>query len=143
MVKYKIKEEDEDLVEEFINRSLNDHMRFTRDESTLKNNIRIGKLGEIAYKAYAGDNISEIDWKPIPQPGPDFRSIEGTGIQVKTIAEDARWCSFYNWNFDTLVVLRMKGDLIELIGEFDLEFLKGIAKKSNFKGWYIDPVKCV
>jgi hypothetical protein len=39
-------------------------------------------------------------------------------------------------------VLKMKGDLIELIGEFDLEFLKGIAKKSNFKGWYIDPYNC-
>ena len=143
MVKYKIKEEDEDLVEEFINRSLNDHMRFTRDESTLKNHIRIGKLGEIAYKAYAGDSISEIDWKPIPQSGPDFRSIDGTGIQVKTITEDSKWCTFYNWNFDTLAVLRMNGDLIELVGEFDLEFLKGIAKKSNFKGWYIDPVKCV
>lgn len=143
-MKYNITEEDEDIVEDFIERSMSNHIRSTRSEAQVKEDIRVGKLGEIAYKHYCGDDISEIDWEDRVQgDGLDFKRKDGTGIQVKTLNSDTKWCTFYDWKWDILVVFRLVGDTIELIGEFDRSYVKGIARESNWKGWYIDPEKCV
>lgn len=142
-MKYNITEEDEDIVKDFIERSANNHIRYTRSIERVKEDIRVGKLGEIAYKRYCGDEISEIDWTGKPQgDGLDFKRKDGIGIQVKTINVDAKWCTFSDWKWDILVIYKMIGNEILLIGEFDREYIKGIARKSNWKGWYIDPTNC-
>jgi hypothetical protein len=140
MKPYKITEVDEDLVDDFIDRSAKDHRSNNRTLDEVKEDIRIGKLGEIAYKQYCGNSINEIDWKGIVQmDGLDFTHEDGRGIQVKTMREDTKWCTFYNWKWDVLVVMRMIGNSIHLIGEFDKEYIKANARKSNWNGWYINP----
>lgn len=144
-MKYKVTEEDILLVEDFIQRAANNHFAFSRDYQEITENIRIGKLGEIAYKAYAGDEVGGVDWSGIPQgTSPDFFRKDGRGIQVKTLNHDTRWCSFYNWDFDELAVLRINSRVneIRLIGVFERQFIKSIASKSKWRGWYIDPEKC-
>jgi hypothetical protein len=142
-MKYTITNEDEDLVEDFIQRAYQYHIRSKRSEDEVKEDIRIGKLGEIAYKAYVGNDANEIDWSGIPQgTGEDFVHLERGKIQVKTLREDSKWCTFYNWNFDELVVFRIVRDQVLLIGEFSKENLKNDARKSNWSGWYIDPENC-
>lgn len=143
MKPYKIKEVDENLVKDFIQRSANTHMRGSRSIEQVKQDIRIGKLGEIAYKNHCEDSINGVDWKGLVQmDGLDFTHEDGRGIQVKTLNKDTLWCTFYDWRWDVLVVMRMIGEEIHLIGEFDKEYLKGIARKSNWKGWYFDPLNC-
>lgn len=140
MYKYKITDTDLDLVEDFIERAAKDHIRRRRSEDEVKEDIRIGKLGEIAYWNYANPHCGPIDWSGICQgEGADFTHDDGTKVQVKTIREDSKWASFYNWNFDRLVIFRENGDEIELLKDLELEEVKSIARKSNWKGWYIDP----
>ena len=143
MKPYKITQEDENSIEDFIERSANSHMKYTRSIEQVKDDIRVGKSGEIAYKDYCGDSINEVDWKGLVQmDGLDFTHEDGRGIQVKTLNEDTKWCTFYDWKWDVIVAMRMIGGEIHLIGEFDKEYLKGIARKSNWKGWYFDPLNC-
>ena len=143
MKPYKIKEVDEDLVKDFIQRAAETHMRSTRSVERVKEDIRVGKLGEIAYKDYRRDSINEVDWKDIVQlDGIDFTYSDGRGIQVKTLNSDSQWCTFYDWKWDVIVVMRMIGDTIHLIGEFNKEQIQGISRKSNWKGWYFDPKNC-
>lgn len=140
MKPYKITEVDEDLVDDFINRSAKDHRSNKRTLDEVKEDIRIGKLGEIAYKQYCGNSINEVDWKGVVQmDGLDFTHEDGRGIQVKTLREDTKWCTFYNWKWDVLVIMRMVGNSIHLLGEFDREYIKSNARKSNWSGWYINP----
>jgi hypothetical protein len=140
MYKYQYTEEDENLVEDFINRSIKDHIRERRSESEVREDIRIGKLGEIAYSHYAGPECGSVDWSGRPQDkAPDFIHTDGTRIQVKTIRSDANWASFYNWNFDRLVVFKENGGILTLLKDLDLDEVKSIARKSNWTGWYIDP----
>jgi hypothetical protein len=140
MKPYKIKVIDEVLVEDFIQRSAETHMRGSRSLDEVKEDIRVGKLGEIAYKDYCGESINEVDWKGVVQmDGLDFTHEDGRGIQVKTLREDTKWCTFYDWKWDSLVVLRMIGNEIHLLGEFDKEYLKRTARESKWKGWYFYP----
>ncbi len=143
MKTYKITQEDEDLIEDFIKRSAHSHMHYSRTLEQVKEDIRVGKLGEIAYKDYCGDSINGVDWKGLVQmDGLDFTHEDGRGIQVKTLNKDTTWCTFYDWKWDVIVVMRIVGGEIHLLGEFDKEYVKGIARKSNWKGWYFDPLKC-
>lgn len=140
MKPYKITEADEDLVDDFIIRSAKDHRSNNRTIEEVSSDIRIGKLGEIAYKQYCGNSINGIDWKGIVQTdGLDFKHVDGRGIQVKTLREETKWCTFYDWKWDVLVVMRMIGNTIHLIGEFEKEYVKTVARKSNWNGWYINP----
>jgi hypothetical protein len=140
MYKYKYTEQDEDLVEDFIERAIQSHMRERRSVSELKEDIRIGKLGEIAYWNYANPDCGEIDWSGRPQDqGADFTHTDGTKIQVKTIRSDAKWASFYNWNFDRLVVFKEDNGILTLLKDLEVEEVRSISRKSNWKGWYIDP----
>lgn len=140
MKPYKVKEKDEDLVEDFIRRAAETHMRGSRTLEEVKDDIRVGKLGEIAYKDYCGDSINEVDWKGLVQlDGLDFTHEDGRGIQVKTLREDTKWCTFYDWKWDILVSLRIVGNEIHLLGEFDKEYLQRVAKSSKWKGWYFYP----
>jgi len=139
-MKYTITQEDEFIVSDFIERSLNQHIHKNRSEYQVREDLRIGKLGEIAYKHWHGDSISGIDWSGIPQgTSPDFRDNEGKGIQIKTMRSDTKWCSFYNWNFDQLVALRIVGNEIHLVSELSIYSLKTIAKSSKWSGWYFYP----
>ena len=143
MKPYKITQEDKNLVEDFIERSANSHMHYSRTLEQVKDDIRVGKLGEIAYKNHCKDSINGVDWKGLVQmDGLDFTHEDGRGIQVKTLNKDTTWCTFYDWKWDVLIVMRIIGDEIHLLGEFDKEYLKGIARKSNWKGWYFDPLNC-
>jgi len=140
MYKYQYTEHDENLVDEFIERSLKDHIRERRSESEAREDIRIGKLGELAYFYYAKPDCGEVDWSGRPQgQGADFTHDDGTRIQVKTIRPEAKWASFYNWNFDRLVVFREDRGELTLLKDLDAEEVKSIARKSNWTGWYIDP----
>ena len=140
MKPYKITEDDEAIVDDFIQRSAKDHMQRTRTFAELKEDIRIGKLGEIAYKDYCGESINEVDWKGVVQTdGLDFKHEDGRGIQVKTLNTNTKWCAFPDWKWDVLVVLRENNGSIHMIGEFEKEYVKTKAKKSNWSGWYIDP----
>jgi hypothetical protein len=143
MKPYKITNEDENIVEDFIKRSAHSHMRGSRSTEQVGLDIRVGKLGEIAYKDHCKDSINEIDWKGIVQlDGLDFTHTDGRGIQVKTLNRDTQWCTFYDWKWDVITVMRMIGDEIHLIGEYKKEHIKEIARKSNWKGWYFDPKNC-
>lgn len=140
MYKYKYTESDEDLIEDFIERSVSTHIRDKRSIEDLREDIRIGKLGEIAYSHYAGPECGEIDWSGRPQDqGADFTHIDGTKIQVKTIRSNANWASFYNWNFDRLVVFKEESGVLTLLKDLDIDEVKTVCKKSNWTGWYIDP----
>ncbi len=139
-MKYLITSEDELLVSDFIERSAINHVRNNRTLDQVKEDIRIGKLGEIAYKHWYRDLISPIDWSGIPQgTSPDFRDTDGKGIQVKTMRSNTKWCSFYNWDFDRLAALRFVDGEIHLIKEFQRDQLKSIAKSSKWSGWYFYP----
>jgi hypothetical protein len=119
-----------------------DHMRNGRDEKTLISNIAVGKLGEIAYKNYYGDAVSEVDWSGIPQgKEPDFINKKfSTKIQIKTLNEDTKWCSFGSWNFDILVVFRMVKGEVHYINTYTNPILREKAKSSKFNnGWYFYP----
>jgi hypothetical protein len=143
MKPYKVTEVDEDLVDDFIQRAANNHRAEGRDINKIEDNIRTGKLGEIAYKSYCGDSINEVDWSGVVQmDGLDFKRTDGTGIQVKTLNADTTWCSFPNWKWDVLVVMRLVGNEVHLLGEFEREYIKGIARKSNWSGWYFNPENC-
>lgn len=140
MKPYEITQKDEDLVEDFIIRSAHAHMNGSRSLEQVKEDIRVGKLGEIAYKNYCGDSINEIDWKGHVQfDGLDFKHQNGKGIQVKTLNQNTTWCTFNDWQWDILVALRLIGNKIHLIGEYDKAYVTGIAKKSKWKGWYFYP----
>lgn len=142
-MKYQLTQTDINTLNEFIERSTRDHLSYGRTYDQIAEDIRVGKAGEIAYKHYCGSVISEIDWSGrVQTDGLDFRHQDGRGIQVKTLREDSKWCSFSDWKWDVLVVMREVGKEIHLIGEFDRPYLESVAKRSNWKGWYFDPTNC-
>jgi hypothetical protein len=143
MEPYKITKEDKNLIEDFIERSANSHIKYTRSTEQVKADIKVGKLGEIAYKNHYKDSINGVDWKGLVQmDGIDFTHIDGRGIQVKTLNRDTQWCTFYDWKWDVIAVMRIIGSEIHLIGEYNKEQIKKIARESNWKGWYFDPKNC-
>ncbi len=142
-MKYQLTPTDTNTLNEFVERATRDHMSYGRTYDKIAEDIRVGKAGEIAYKHYCGSDISEIDWSGrVQTDGLDFRHQDGRGIQVKTLREDSKWCSFSDWKWDVLVVMREIGTEIHLIGEFDRPYLESKARPSNWKGWYFDPTNC-
>jgi hypothetical protein len=142
-MKYQLTQTDKDTIEDFVTRSTTDHLSYGRTYDKIAEDIRVGKSGEVAYKNYCGSDISEIDWSGrVQTDGLDFKHQDGRGIQVKTLREDSKWCSFSDWKWDVLVVMREIGGEIHLIEEFEREYLQTRARKSNWKGWYFDPLNC-
>lgn len=140
MIEYKIKKEDLDLCTSFANRTASNHMRGERSHNQVVKDIIVGKLGEIAYKNYKGNAINDIDWSGVVQyDGLDFKSKEGKGIQVKTLNVDAKWATFNDWKWDLLVIQRLEGRAIKLIGEYEKDSIRSVARPSNWKGWYFNP----
>jgi len=142
--RYRPSEEDWQTSREFANKTMNDHIRGKRSESELKSNIILGKLGEIAYKNYWEDEVTDVDWTGIPQgKEPDFLKTVGNSklkVQVKTIEGTTKWATFSNWNFDILVLFQMKNGILHYIETYTYPMLKEKARESNFtKGWYFDP----
>jgi hypothetical protein len=140
--RYRPTEEDFRLAREFSDRTSNDHIRGKRSESEVRGNIILGKLGEIAYKRYFEDEVSDVDWTGIPQgKEPDFVNLKfGTKIQIKTIDGTTKWCSFQNWNFDVLVLFRMMNGVLHYIDTYTCPVLKEKAKESNYgRYWYFYP----
>ncbi len=142
--RYRPTEEDWQLAREFCERTMNDHIRGTRSLFELKENIILGKLGEIAYKKYWEEEVTEVDWSGTPQgKEPDFLKSEGPSqikVQIKTIEGNSKWATFYNWNFDILVLFRMKNGILHYIDTYTYPVLKERARQSNYnKGWYFDP----
>lgn len=139
-MKYTETKEDRLKIEEFIRLSAKNHRPNGRSIDQIKDDIRIGKLGEIAYKSWMGDLINDVDWSSVNQgTGEDFVNSKGKKIQVKTIRHDTKWCSFYNWNFDYLVCLRQIGSEIHFVSSLSKPQLKSKAIKSNWEGWYFYP----
>jgi hypothetical protein len=142
-MKYQLTKNDVLTIEEFVTRSTTDHRSYGRLYDKISQDIRVGKAGEIAYKNFHGSDISEIDWSGRVQTnGIDFTHQDGRGIQIKTIRADSKWCSFTDWQWDTLAVIREIGDQFHLIGEFDKAHLEKRAKPSNWHGWYFNPLNC-
>jgi hypothetical protein len=111
-----------------------------RSVKEVHSDIVIGKLGELAYKSWMGNEVSEVDLivRKEEDPGWDFTKTDGTRVQVKTIRSGIKWVTLGNFYWEELVVIRYDK------GNFELEHIKtktevnGIAKRSKFKGYYYE-----
>jgi hypothetical protein len=147
--RYRPTDEDWKIARDFCERTINDHIRGKRSLFELRENIILGKLGEIAYKKYWEDDVNDVDLSGIPQgKEPDFlKKEEGTRdikVQIKTIEGTSKWVTFSNWNFDLLVVFQMKNGILHYIDTYTNPVLKEKARESNYsKGWYFDPTTSI
>jgi hypothetical protein len=138
-------QEDIQKATSFAEKFISDHIRGTRSVEVMKRDMVIGKLGEIAYRRYWGDSVSEVEWSGIPQGSqPDFirnsESDQPIRVEIKTIEKETKWCTFGNWNFEELVLFRLEDGVIHWINTYTYPILKEKAKLSNFgKKWYFDP----
>lgn len=139
-ITYQPTREDYNKVKTFAIESAKGHMKLKRTIDEIISDIIVGKLGEMAYKRWMGDEVSEIDLRVYSQsdPGWDFVKADGTRVQVKTLRSGVNWVSFNNWYWDELVVVRYH------INYFQLEHIKtkteinGITKRSKFRGYYYE-----
>jgi hypothetical protein len=139
-ITYQPTREDYDKVTEFAIESAKYHLKHKRTLDEIISDIIVGKLGEMAYKSWMGDGVSEIDLEVHPEadPGWDFVKTDGTRVQVKTIRQGINWVSFDNWYWEELVVIRYN------VNYFQLEHIKtksevnGIARPSKFRGFYYE-----
>ncbi len=144
--RYHPTQEDIRIATSFAKKYINDHIRGTRSIEVMKRDIVMGKLGEIAYKKYWGDSVSEIELSGTPQGSqPDFirkdsNSYQSIRVEVKTIESETKWCTFGNWNFEELVLFRLEDGVLHWVNTYTRPILKEKAKPSNFsKKWYFDP----
>jgi hypothetical protein len=137
---YKPSYEDFLRVKEFALESSKFHMNSNRNSKELVSDIIIGKLGELAFKHWMGNEISDVDLQPKidPDPGWDFVKSDGTRIQVKTIRKGVNWVSFTNWYWEELAVIRYDKNLFELQHIKTKSEINGIAKSSKFRGFYYE-----
>lgn len=136
--------EDIKLATDFAEKYINDHIRGTRSVEVMKRDIVTGKLGEIAYKRYWGDSVSEIELSGTPQGSQsDFirkDAEKSIRVEIKTIERETKWCTFGNWNFDELVLFRLEDGVIYWINTYTYSTVKQKAKPSNFsRKWYFHP----
>jgi len=142
-MKYLITNEDILAVSDFAKATYKFHMSHGRSDKEVFQNIVTGKLGEIAYKSFAGNEVSKVNLTPSedPDPGWDFESKNGDRIQVKTVQSDYQWVSFGNYYWDRLVIIQINENSCTLLRDMHITEVKQIAEKSKFKGWYIPSYK--
>ena len=140
-MKYTPTETDYDLVERFATTSAFNHFAGSRDYEGIVDDIVIGKLGEIAYKSWMGDDVSDPDltFRENADPGWDFVDKNGIKIQVKTLRSSTKWVTFYNWNWDRLEIIRFDGQDFIHIRSVHREEVQKIARPSKFRGHYFKP----
>jgi len=108
-------------------------------------NIRVGKLGEIAYRKIKQSEL--VDKDPLLDEGPcyyDFISNDGKSIDVKTLDEE--WKNRIYINFDAhapadifvLILLNEKNKTGEYLGKLTKQELSSILKyDSQYDTYYV------
>jgi hypothetical protein len=95
MKSYKISKDDEVLAEQFVEKAWKNHDAHGRSEHQIKYNIRIGKLGEIAFQKMF-PSVTEINWDGNKyDPGYDF-ILGADKIDVKTLDNVGKDKVYYN-----------------------------------------------
>jgi hypothetical protein len=139
-ITYQPTREDYDRVKEFAIGTVKYHMKRKRTHDEIVSDIIVGKLGEVAYKNWMGDGVSEIDLeiRPEADPGWDFVKTDGTRVQIKTLRQGINWVSFNNWYWDELVAIRYNVNYFELEHIKTRSEINGIARPSKFRGFYYE-----
>jgi hypothetical protein len=139
-LRYQPTEEDYDIVKSFALSSAKYHIKRKRTLDEVISDIIVGKLGEISYKSWMGDSVSETDLvaKTEHDPGWDFVKIDGTRVQVKTLRTGVNWVSFSNWNWDEIAVIRYHVNYFELEHIKTKKEVNAITKPSKFRGFYYE-----
>ena len=129
-----------DLIRQFAIDSSKYHARRKRTKEEVISDIIIGKLGELAYKTWMGNEVSEVDLsiREDPDPGWDFTKTDGTRVQVKTIRPNVNWVTFNNFYWEEMAVIRYHVNYFELVHIKTKSEINGITKPSKFRGYYYE-----
>ena len=85
----------------FANETYKKHRKNNRSNSTIKKNIFIGKIAEVAYHNIFYESITSINFEDGNDSGWDFVDNNGIKIDVKSI--DADYKDRVYFNFDNMV----------------------------------------
>jgi hypothetical protein len=141
MIKHTCSAKDFELAQNFANESYQNHRNHNRSIDQIKGDIILGKLGEMAYESIMKGSVSGIDLTPKKEadPGWDLVGDDGSKIQVKTLRQDVKWVTFYNWNWDILVIMRQIDNMeFCLVRTLKKDEVKKIARPSKFRGFYFE-----